>query len=129
MGPGAAVAGSFLLLFLCLLLMGAVLLAASLLRVKPLGIAADTALLLPMIPWICPSSNETEISRRIWAVPMDRLTFSILAAINRQASKERLNTCMEQLGLGNAKDKRVSKYSMGMRQRLGVAQAVMENLH
>ena len=31
------------------------------------------------------------------------------------------------LGLGNAKDKRVSKYSMGMRQRLGVAQAVMEN--
>ena len=46
MGPGAAVAGSFLLLFLCLLLMGAVLLAASLLRVKPLGIAADTALLL-----------------------------------------------------------------------------------
>ena len=46
MGPGAAVAGSFLLLFLCLLLMGAVLLAASLPRVKPLGIAADTALLL-----------------------------------------------------------------------------------
>ena len=46
MGPGAAVAGSFLLLFLCLLLMGAVMLATSLLRVKPLGIAADTALLL-----------------------------------------------------------------------------------
>ena len=46
MGPGAAVAGSFLLLFLCLLLMGAVLLATSLLRVKPLGIAADAALLL-----------------------------------------------------------------------------------
>ena len=51
----------------------------------------------------------------------------LLAAINRQASKERLNACMEQLGLGNAKDKRVSKYSMGMRQRLGIAQAVMEN--
>ena len=51
----------------------------------------------------------------------------LLAAINRRASRERVNTCMEQLGLGNAKDKRVSKYSMGMRQRLGVAQAVMEN--
>ena len=51
----------------------------------------------------------------------------LLAAINRRASKERLNSCMEQLGLGNAKDKRVSKYSMGMRQRLGIAQAVMEN--
>lgn len=51
----------------------------------------------------------------------------LLAAINRRASKERLNACMEQLGLGNATDKRVSKYSMGMRQRLGIAQAVMEN--
>ena len=51
----------------------------------------------------------------------------LLAAINRRASKERLNVCMEQLGLGNAKDKRVSKYSMGMRQRLGIAQAIMED--
>ena len=51
----------------------------------------------------------------------------LLAAINRRASKERLNVCMEQLGLGDAKNKRVSKYSMGMRQRLGIAQAVMED--
>ena len=51
----------------------------------------------------------------------------LLAAINRRASKERLNACMEQLGLGDAKDKRVSKYSMGMRQRLGIAQAIMED--
>lgn len=51
----------------------------------------------------------------------------LLAAINRRASKERLNACMEQLRLGNAKGKRVSKYSMGMRQRLGIAQAVMED--
>ena len=46
MGPGTAVAGSFLLLFLCLVLMGAVLLTASLPRVKSLGVAADAALLL-----------------------------------------------------------------------------------
>ena len=46
MGPGAAVAGSFLLLFLCLVLMGAILLAASLLRINSLGIAVDAALLL-----------------------------------------------------------------------------------
>ena len=51
----------------------------------------------------------------------------LLAAINRRASKERLNACMEQIGLGDAKNKRVSKYSMGMRQRLGIAQAIMEN--
>lgn len=52
---------------------------------------------------------------------------ALLAAINRRVSKEQLNTCMEQLGLGDAKDKRVSKYSMGMRQRLGIAQAIMED--
>ena len=46
MGPGTAAAGSFLLLFLCLVLMGSVLLAASLLRVKAMGVAADAALLL-----------------------------------------------------------------------------------
>lgn len=51
----------------------------------------------------------------------------LLAAINRRVSKERLNACMEQIGLGDAKNKRVSKYSMGMRQRLGIAQAIMEN--
>ena len=46
MGPGAAAARGFLLLFLCLVLMGAILLAASLLRVNSLGVAADAALLL-----------------------------------------------------------------------------------
>ena len=51
----------------------------------------------------------------------------LLAAINRRVSKERLNACMEQIGLGDTKNKRVSKYSMGMRQRLGIAQAIMEN--
>lgn len=51
----------------------------------------------------------------------------LLAAISRRISRERLNACMERLGLGSAKDKRVSKYSMGMRQRLGIAQAVMED--
>ena len=52
---------------------------------------------------------------------------ALLAAINRRVSKEQLNACMEQLGLGDAKDKWVSKYSMGMRQRLGIAQAIMED--
>ena len=52
---------------------------------------------------------------------------ALLAAINRRVSKERLSACIEQLGLGDAKDKRVSKYSMGMRQRLGIAQAIMED--
>lgn len=51
---------------------------------------------------------------------------TLLATINRYVSKDRLNACMDQLGLSEAKHKRVSKYSMGMRQRLGIAQAIME---
>lgn len=51
----------------------------------------------------------------------------LLAAVNRRASREKLEACMELLGLGDAKGKRVSKYSMGMRQRLGIAQAIMED--
>ena len=51
----------------------------------------------------------------------------LLAAVNRRASKERLNACMELVGLGDAKGKPVSRYSMGMRQRLGIAQAIMED--
>ena len=33
---------------------------------------------------------------------------------------------MNLVGLGNAVNKKVGKYSMGMRQRLGIAQAIME---
>lgn len=51
----------------------------------------------------------------------------LLAAVNHRVSREKLNACMELLGLGDAKGKRVSKYSMGMRQRLGIAQAIMED--
>lgn len=51
----------------------------------------------------------------------------LLAAINQRGFKQDLNACLERIGLGDAKNKRVSKYSMGMRQRLGIAQAVMEN--
>lgn len=34
---------------------------------------------------------------------------------------------LEIVGLSHAKNKKVGKYSMGMRQRLGIAQAIMEN--
>lgn len=34
---------------------------------------------------------------------------------------------MEQVGLDSNSKKKVGKYSLGMRQRLGIAQAIMEN--
>lgn len=49
-----------------------------------------------------------------------------LASINKKISKEEIDQVMELVGL-NPKDKKwVSKYSLGMRQRLGIAQAIME---
>ena len=49
-----------------------------------------------------------------------------LASINQKISQDEIARVMELVGL-NAQDRKwVSKYSLGMRQRLGIAQAIME---
>lgn len=50
-----------------------------------------------------------------------------LANIRRIADDSRIRECLELVGLTNSADKPVGKYSMGMRQRLGIAQAIMED--
>ena len=42
-------------------------------------------------------------------------------------SKTQIKEVLEMVGLGNVGRKHVSKFSMGMRQRLAIAQAVMES--
>lgn len=49
-----------------------------------------------------------------------------LAMIRGRIGKEKIRKTMELVGLDPDSRKRVLKYSMGMRQRLGIAQAVME---
>ena len=51
----------------------------------------------------------------------------ILASLKAKIGKNEIVTAMEQVGLLKAMNKHVSKYSLGMRQRLGIAQAIMEN--
>jgi len=51
----------------------------------------------------------------------------LLACIKKKASKERLREVIELVGLDPDNKKHVGKYSMGMRQRLGIAQAIMED--
>ena len=50
----------------------------------------------------------------------------ILAGLRRKISNEDIKATMKIVGLEGAESKLVRKYSLGMRQRLGLAQAMME---
>ncbi|MCD8115609.1 MAG: ATP-binding cassette domain-containing protein [Oscillospiraceae bacterium] len=49
-----------------------------------------------------------------------------LASLRKQIDDAAIRRTMEQVGLDPNDKKRVGKYSLGMRQRLGIAQAIME---
>lgn len=51
----------------------------------------------------------------------------LLADLNKKIGKEEIMKSMEQVGLDPNLKHHVKKYSLGMRQRLGLAQAIMEN--
>ena len=50
-----------------------------------------------------------------------------LACLRSRIGKDRCEEAMTLCGLDPASKKKVGKYSLGMRQRLGIAQAIMEN--
>lgn len=51
----------------------------------------------------------------------------LLADLNRKIDSDRIKSCIKQIGLDPNSKLQVRKYSLGMRQRLGLAQAIMEN--
>jgi ABC-2 type transport system ATP-binding protein len=51
----------------------------------------------------------------------------ILASISKRANEDRVKQVILQLGLDPSDKKPVGKFSLGMRQRLGIAQAIMED--
>lgn len=52
---------------------------------------------------------------------------ALLAAINTKLSRKELIAVLAMVGLETARNKKVGAYSLGMRQRLGIAQALMGN--
>lgn len=51
----------------------------------------------------------------------------ILASLNKKIGREQIEDAIRRVGLDPHMKKPVGKYSLGMRQRLGIAQAVMED--
>lgn len=50
----------------------------------------------------------------------------LLATLQKKIGKSDIIKTLQLVGLGGAESKKVGKYSMGMRQRLAIAQAIME---
>lgn len=51
----------------------------------------------------------------------------LLMGVSKKINSSTISTVMEMVGLNPHDKKKVGKYSLGMRQRLGIAQAIMEN--
>ncbi|OOG38568.1 MULTISPECIES: ABC transporter ATP-binding protein [unclassified Rhodanobacter] len=98
-----------------------------------LGLIAPTSghvEVLGQSPW---GSNAVSLRRRIGYLPESvafygNLTgnevINYLASLKR-ASREQASKLLERVGIAYARDRRVSTYSKGMRQRLGLAQALL----
>lgn len=50
-----------------------------------------------------------------------------LASINNYIKKEDIDNVLKEVGLYEHRDEKVKKYSLGMKQKLGIAQAIMED--
>jgi ABC-2 type transport system ATP-binding protein len=86
-----------------------------------------------------PTRQPLEVKRRVGYLPDDvgfyaeltgRQNLRYTAALNgieRRAANDRIGLLLEQVGLADAADRRVEQYSRGMRQRLGLADAMVKD--
>ena len=84
---------------------------------KTIGKDCDFALNTGMLietPGFLP--HETGMNNLLW-----------LAKLGKRSSKDRIKALIEMVGLDSSLRKPVSQYSLGMRQRLGIAQALLDD--
>ena len=86
-----------------------------------------------------PTRQPLEVKRRVGYLPDDvgfyaeltgRQNMRYTAALNgieRHEANDRIGELLEQVGLADAADRRVEEYSRGMRQRLGLADALVKD--
>ena len=86
-----------------------------------------------------PTRQPLEVKRRVGYLPDDvgfyaeltgRQNMRYTAALNgieRHEANDRIGELLEQVGLADAGDRRVEEYSRGMRQRLGLADALVKD--
>ncbi len=102
-----------------------------------LGLSEPTGGRAEVLGWD-PTRNPLEVKRQVGYVP-DEVGFyggltgrqnlrytARLNGLDRRAADERIAALLEQVGLADAGDRRVETYSRGMRQRLGLADALVK---
>ena len=105
--------------------------------------SGKTMLMKMILGFVSPSSGSIKIEGKVLSMP-DRIgaiienpgflpeysgfkNLKFLAMIHHKISNEEIRDAMRIVGLDPDSKKHVGKYSLGMRQRLGIAQAIMEN--
>jgi len=91
-----------------------------------------------MVAGFDPLRDPLEVKRRVGYLPdqigfyenmsaRDNLAYTArLAGLSRRAIDERFDAALERVGLGDVGNARVTTYSQGMRQRLGLAEILMK---
>ena len=109
--------------------------------------SGKTVLMKTICGFMRPTEGQVLINRKVLHKDMDFLpsagiiieepgffpnysgfkNLKILAGIQNRISDDKIRQMMEMVGLDATMKKPVGKYSLGMRQRLGIAQAMMED--
>ena len=109
--------------------------------------SGKTMLLKHICGFVKPTSGEVRVNNRVVGKEIDRpesmgiiienpgflpdysgwMNLKLLAALQGKIGKKEICASMRLVGLEPDSKKHVGKYSLGMRQRLGIAQALMEN--